>query len=298
MNEKHFIVYHKNCPDGLASAAIVNYYLGETVEKVFFPANYGDVFDPDNLDKDTTLWILDFSFPMPIMWEMNDKAKKIIWIDHHPTAIMSVILEEKLNNVERHLDTKKAACRLTWESLFPDKEVPYIIDIAEDRDMWWFKLPQTRAVTEAMYYDIKEPTDIKWLELLSDGGRAGLYIQEYSVQGQGLLKAKKHRVEKAVKRGYYGSILGKRAFYVNSAEDISEIGEEIYMSHPDPIVAVIYHYEGYNGIKFSLRSNTIDVSKIAQELGGGGHVYSAGFTLDFVANGKVNDILKNVPERW
>ena len=47
-------------------------------------------------------------------------------------------------------------------------------------------------------------------------------------------------------------------------------------------------------VKVSLRSNSYtDVSKIAEELGGGGHFYAAGFSME----GKIPDVEKILIER-
>ena len=56
-------------------------------------------------------------------------------------------------------------------------------------------------------------------------------------------------------------------------------------------VAIFAYQTGRNAYKFSLRSKTmVDVSAIASELGGGGHVRAAGVNL----TGKLDDLLGNI----
>jgi oligoribonuclease NrnB/cAMP/cGMP phosphodiesterase (DHH superfamily) len=87
------------------------------------------------------------------------------------------------------------------------------------------------------------------------------------------------RSNNIIKKGFYGKIIGHDAFYVNSPIDVSEIGESIYLSNPEEIVVVVFHYTDYNKIIFSLRSNSINVREIAERFGGGGHDHAAGFMI-------------------
>jgi len=160
------------------------------------------------------------------------------------------------------------------------------------------KIISNLTAPKAFYYEIDyNPKHDWWPVLLDDTPLARELIKNTIEAGKVLLKAKTARVKQAIKRGYYGTIKGHKAFYVNSSEDISSIGEEIYLSHTEPIVAVIYTYIGEDIIRFSLRSNQINVREIAEMFrNGGGHTAAAGFNL--VADKKRwNRILKDAPER-
>lgn len=297
--ETNLIVYHSRCSDGICSAAIVNYFLGDNCNKQFLPLAYGDGIDLSLIDKNTILWILDFSFPIEMMWDLNNQVKKIFWFDHHITHESSLkVFPERLNNIEMVLDCKKSGATITWDTLFNTESRPLIVNIVEDRDLWKFKLTFTKEYSEAIYYDIKDPRDSRWSILFAEDNTIATDIfEDWRIKGEILLKVKQDRINKIIKSGYYGTIKGCRAYYVNSSVDISEIGEEIYLSHADPIIAVIYSYTGTDTLRVSLRSNCINVCEIAKEFGGGGHMNAAGFTLSMM-DPSYRKILQDIPERW
>ena len=117
-------IYHSIDLDGWMSAAIVKkwYMFGnnttngvENTDNIdFIGYNYGQPVP--NLDLYDIVIMCDISFPVE---EMIKLSNKLIWIDHHISAI--------LNNPETtHLkyegirDTKFSACELTWKYFFPD----------------------------------------------------------------------------------------------------------------------------------------------------------------------------------
>ncbi|TRZ49309.1 MAG: hypothetical protein D4S01_08780 [Dehalococcoidia bacterium] len=273
---KHIVVYHSRCLDGIFSAAAVYKHLEALNCKdiVCIPQTYKDGFDLQFLDKDTTLWIVDFSFPYEILKDMDNLCAKVVWYDHHISSESIALMGDSLPNTEIHIDIKHSAAYTVWIRLFKTQPLK-AITLSEDRDLWRFKFPETRSFTEGLFshHDIS-PTSDKIRDLLTSDKTVNTYILE----GDVLLRAKDNRIDRAINRGYYGKIKGHNAFFVNSGEDISEIGEKVYLSHEEPIVAVVYNI-GENVVKFSLRSNTINVEQIARAFHGGGHVGAAGFEL-------------------
>jgi oligoribonuclease NrnB/cAMP/cGMP phosphodiesterase (DHH superfamily) len=282
MGDKHLVIYHKNCNDGTCAAAIVKYFLGADKDVNFLPLSYEDGFTPDVVDNETILWLVDFSFPMELMWRLNDKCRKVIWFDHHQSAINKLLLPEKLANTWTVLDPKKSGAGITWDELFPDTQRPVIVNNIEDRDLWKFKLPFSRILTEAIATDLISPKDDRWSVLFSDDYThiSGEIMKDLITSGQALDRAKKIRIDRAIKRGYWGMLKGHKTFFVNATEDISELGEKIYLSNEEPVVAAIYHFVDHNTIKVSLRSTTVNVREIAESFpNGGGHDYAAGFSV-------------------
>ena len=98
--------------------------------------------------------IVDFSFPLEVLERWREKSVKLKIIDRHKTAI------ENLSSFSNAiLDTKKHGAKLTWKTLFPDKQMPIFLEHIRDRDCWvktseypwWgFSLPETSAYHEAM----------------------------------------------------------------------------------------------------------------------------------------------------
>lgn len=281
---KNIIIYHKNCLDGIFSAGVVYKFLNNASESVsFVPMDYTDGFDMNMLDKETILWIVDFSFSYDDMKIMNESAYKVYWYDHHISSESILFMKEELNNIEMVINIKHSGAYITWNELFSKEEVPKCILLVEDRDLWRFKYDETRHFTESLIsYPKLSPNSDTVQNLLNKSN-----IEPYVREGVVLSRAKEKRIERAINKGFYGTIKGHNAFFVNASEDISEIGERIYLSNIDPIVAVIFNIEE-SIIRFSLRSNSINVEDIARSFSGGGHISAAGFSL----NTKLSELRK------
>ena len=274
---KNIIFYHGDL-DGIASAAIVRKFLGEE-ESECIKCNYDNGVDTSIIDSDTVVWIVDFSFEQIIMQEINDKAKKVFWFDHHQTA--KKIILRMLNKTTVVLDMDQAGCGITWSQLFHDKHMPLAIEYTQDRDLWLFKNCNTEAFCECANMSIDGPEDVSWFNLLTEDEELQQTVTaDFCAKGNLLIKARRVRVDRAMKKGKYGKIHGHKAFFVNTTTDISEVGKRIYMSHEEPIVAVMYQHIHGGKLLVSLRSNQINVREIAEKHGGGGHDYAAGFKLD------------------
>ena len=79
------ICYYHNDADGILSAAIVNHNVEG--KKVFIKSDYGIKIDWELIEPDDVVYIVDFSFPPYEMDTMCLAAEKVVWIDHHISAI-------------------------------------------------------------------------------------------------------------------------------------------------------------------------------------------------------------------
>ena len=63
-------------------------------------------------------------------------------IDHHITA------QEALKGLDYCVfDMEQSGATLTWQYFFPKKPIPSMLSYIEDRDLWRWKLPDSRAVS-------------------------------------------------------------------------------------------------------------------------------------------------------
>ena len=123
----NYCVYHRVDFDGLCSAAIVKHYFDKKGEDiVLYGINYGDDFTLwDKLDKDDTVYMVDFGLqPFDDMILLN-QITNLIWIDHHATAISDV--EDSDIEFQGIQKSGIGACQLVWEYLFPDEHIPYAV---------------------------------------------------------------------------------------------------------------------------------------------------------------------------
>lgn len=257
-------IYHKNCSDGFGAALAVKVWANEQEKEVeFYPAIYGDS-PPNVLGKD--LFIVDFSYSRDVIIQLYRDANSIVVIDHHKTA------KEALVDLDFCVfDMSKSGAVLTWEHLFPEREIPLLLQYIQDRDLWNWNLEKSREISaslQAMDMDFEI-----WSQYLDDNE-----IAELVVKGEAILEYQQKKVKELSRSNIpLVDIAGYKVPCVNTTHLISEIGNVISKGYP---FAAMYFETGNDRI-YSLRSSDdgIDVSKIAKQFGGGGHFHAAGFKV-------------------
>ena len=256
------VIYHAECTDGFGAAYSAWKLLGNRAE--YHAAKHGSIA-PDVTDK--VVAILDFSYDNLTVKTMIEEAKSFIIIDHHKSAIV------ELHDVtESCFDMSKSGALLSWEFFHPGKEPPKFIKYIQDRDLWKWELEYSKefsAAFDMIPFEFEEFEKFEDDSVFDDAIKRGSYILAYS----------KTVVKKVCEKAKPRKFKGEDVLVVNSCHWMSEIGSRLAS---DCGFAVIWYYDHeQRNIKVSLRSfhETIDVSEIAKEFGGGGHKKSAGFTL-------------------
>jgi len=261
------VLFHASCADGFCSAWICH---GANPDAEFVAMQYGDE-PPDVTGRDVL--ILDFSFPRAILLEMKSKAESLVVIDHHKTAA------EALTGLDFCIfDVVKSGGRLTWEFFHPTEKSPWLVDYTEDRDLWRWKLPQSRQINAGLR--VEEFDFSVWDELASSTD-----FRDYcATAGTAILRAESKTVQDHIKRAYEVEIDGYRVLMVNATTLVSEIAGELAKNRP---FGVCWFETEKQDRVYSLRSTGpgldmpegIDVSVISKAHGGGGHKNAAGFTV-------------------
>jgi oligoribonuclease NrnB/cAMP/cGMP phosphodiesterase (DHH superfamily) len=256
-------VIHHNDPDGIGAAWCISKKYSETHDIEYFPIGYGAPVPNINLDAEKT-FILDFSFSPEECDSINESVNKLILIDHHITAA------NKLKDKDYALvDTSKAGCALTWEFCFPGKELPQVLKYIQDRDMWWFRLPNSRQINAYI-----QNIDLSFVEISCfDAGKAAEI-------GYHLVNMVNKQIDQDMKRSKITRFYGFDVPMVNATQNISDLGERMNKFYKDSLFSVSYMSLEDGSLKFSLRSdNKFDVAEFAKQFGGGGHKNAAGFVL-------------------
>lgn len=242
----------------------------------FYPGVHGEA-PPDVTGR--TVYLLDFSYKRPVLVEMAKQAKFITIIDHHKTAEADLCDLEEHENIQTVFDMNKSGARLTWEA-FHDTEVPYFVRLVEDRDLWRFNLPDTRAFCNYVFsfpYDFDEYTGFQYVcENTS-------FLREACRQGEAIeRKQQKDIAELTSKLIHTLTVGGVEVPAANLPYQYASDAGHI-MSKDAPFAA-IYFFDGKH-YKFSLRSSDTgaDVSEVAKRYGGGGHKHAAGFQVSNLA---------------
>lgn len=287
----NLIIAHGHCPDGFTAAMIAKRKYPEA--EVMFRDHgleppYEEVAGKDVL-------VVDFSWRTR---EQNDKmaslAKSFRILDHHKTA--QAVLEGAPYAV---FDMKRSGAGLAWDYLFgKDSEVtsinwngepymrPWYVNYVEDRDLWNWALPNSRAV--CAYLGTLPLEFSAWTHLDAKTP------EDAGVLGWGALAHIEHYVREAVRQAQAGFLSGRKVAVLNVPYlNCSEIGNELAKTHE---VSLTWFERGDGFIQFSLRSiGDIDVSAIAKTFNGGGHKNAAGFQLKIGEGRRLVDTILNRP---
>ena len=278
-----YVIYHKDCMDGISSAYIANNILKKDNTVTLVPLQYSredELFKLD-LTKQDICYFVDFSLKRDKMLELAELVDRVIVIDHHKTAEAELVnLPE---NVEVNFNMSESGATLTW-LYFYDEPIPEIFEYIKDRDLWNWKLPDSREISEALAFLIK-PNDIN-----SFRDNAFIGITALKEIGSTLLKKKNQQVQSKLSKVQDLTLCDIEFKAINVTENISELGNEICIEYNKP--ALMYFITQDMKVICSLRSinELSDVSKVATIFGGGGHRNASGFTVSLQTF--IQDILK------
>lgn len=280
------VFYHKSCNDGFAAATTFNAMLNKN-NTSYIPVQYGEVNTTDDLKKLVTdmslsnVYIVDFSFPTPVMQYIRDNAASMTWLDHHKTAFEmgwpveapvqgSIILAEP--NFYMCLDNNRSGALIAWHFLHGlTSQVPDLIRFVDDYDRWVFQYEATRAYIRGLRS--KPMTFEVWGGILRDSDSTS----ELTQTGAILLAEHNNDVEAAAKNARPVALVGYQGLAVNSIPKLTSDTGHV-LAHRCGTFGMIYHITEMGKAKCSLRSvKDFDVSIIAKHFGGGGHKNAAGF---------------------
>lgn len=264
------VFYHKNCLDGLASAWAAWKKFEDKAE--YIPLNYQAPFDKNIKGK--KIYFLDVSPNRKILENLKKNDCEIVIIDHHLSAKNNLDLVSSGSFIMR-LNMKHSASVLTWQYFFPEKKIPKSLLYIEDIDLWKFRKRFSREIVASI--DLSDIDFKKFNRLTSDienKERRKKYIRT----GKKVVEDQDKLIEQIVEKAKKVKIGKIKTLAVSSSILISEIGDAL-IKKLSPM-AIIWFKAGETR-RISLRSNgKVDVSKIAEKYGGGGHKCAASFVIN------------------
>jgi len=268
-------IYHDPCDDGFTAAWVVWTKWGSDVD--MRPSNYGQPFPNQFIDGKHIL-IVDMSYPPDILKRMATTAASITVLDHHATA--QVDLEEFLDNthpiIRVEFDMNRSGARMAWNYCFPNRLAPLLVRIVEDRDLWKFTLPETKAVN--MYLQTLTKVMSEWNTIADQLEKSP---QEIVNIGNVIRRFWDKKVQEVVDMSLVTTVMGHDNVALAHAPHsfASDVGHQMLKKYPDADFAAVAIC-GKDGMDFSLRStdDRVDVGKIAKSHGGGGHRNASGFS--------------------
>lgn len=285
---KHIGIYHDPCPDGITAAWVFQkYMLDNDQDFELVPGQYGEdgIRIDEEILEDAMVYFLDFSTKKPEhLIEMASKARQVIMLDHHKTAVEMLEAMEVPSNVEiEHMTMEDSGALITWNYFYPKESAPLFVKYISDNDTWKHELP---GVIEFMaWFDLQEPkTTADIFNLVADFPKTSSDFAESAQyrRGKVALRFKKILIEQVMELAFESEISGMKVMKVNSGfiKINSTLGNMLALQHKMP-AWVWYERMGSEGpeIYNSLRSadDLPDVSEVASKFGGGGHRNAAGF---------------------
>lgn len=258
-------IYHKNCADGFGAAWAVRQAISDAE---FFAASHGTE-PPDVTDQEVLM--VDFCYKRNVILEMAKKAKSITIIDHHVSAMNELI--DLPENVITKFDMEHSGAMLAWNFFFPKKEPPMLLRHIEDRDLWKFSLPNTKEIQTALF---AYPYDFDEWDILIRRSLDGLVHE-------GIILERKHNkdiIELLESTTRIMTIDGYRVKIANLPYTMASEAGHI-LAKGNPFGGTYYDMPTVRA--FSLRSTDegVDVAKIAELYGGGGHRNASGFKISY-----------------
>lgn len=292
---KDIVVIHHVDADGHCAAAIVGCLLGFNRIQ-FIPMNYSwdlpNYFEPKN----KTIYIVDYSLEPEIMDSISQLAKKVIWLDHHKTAIDNITkyYENTEYNFINKSDINKSGSLLTWKYCFPNLPIPNSVNLIDVYDRWkWHNVDDALEFHFGLLCYDTRPKLIDaqrlWRSLLFDSANT---TQDIIAKGRIILSYNNMRNAIMTSSVEQGSFFGYNALFINTLEGINEICSQ-YNSFAFDIDIFVGYMRKKDKWYVSLRTtkSDIDVSELAKRFGGGGHPKASGFVCEKLPKGCFFDLI-------
>jgi hypothetical protein len=272
-----FVFYHMMslktpCPDGIASAWAARTVLGDAAE--YIGCCYGSKGEvPPQMDLPQSgdrVYIVDFSFDIPVLEEWKNRGVEITLIDHHKDKMESLLGYAPLEDLII-FDNFKCGAILTWEYFHKDEPVPAFLEYIDDRDRWQHKLLYTKEIhagvgklgrTFQVFDVLSTLTQDELIWLLEGIGRTEV-------------EQRARQIAELAKQFEWKELAGYEIPVVHLAPNYawatSEVCQVLYLQFPEAPFTACYYSEG-EAVKWGLRSNSkgndFDVAAIASQFGG------------------------------
>jgi len=270
-DKKILVLYHADCMDGYAAA-------WSAWKQFANAARYQAVRHytplPDFADG-TTIYIVDFCYPMDILVSAAQRASKVVVLDHHISAQKDYEAYRQHSSIPSNLEINfvqnHSGCMIVWQYFHGDAEPPMLLKHIEDHDLWRHQLPKTEEISKALY--LRLPVNFAAFEKLN--------LHTLKTEGILLQKQQQLNISRLMKARHRVRLNDFSGLAVNApAMFSSDLGHAL--ADKSGTFGLSYFYHGKRQqYECSLRSiGDFDVSVIAHSFGGGGHKNAAGFSVD------------------
>lgn len=273
--------------DGWVAAWAAWVVLGDAAE--FVPSMYDDPAPSPERVAGRDVWVLDFSFPRPVLLDLARAASSLRVLDHHKTA------RDALQGLPGCVfDMNRSGAALAWDEFHPLTPAPWVVRYVEDRDLWRHALPDTHEVNAALA-SIPRGSFRDW-----EAQVLRTPLERHITDGAAILRARTQEIAQVASQARPGVIAGRHIPVVNCPRHLVSDVTGRLAEGSDEGFAAGWQLGADGRVMVSLRARPrggdgkpavgaeggkggaaiVDVADIAKGFGGGGHPGAAGFTLD------------------
>lgn len=264
-NKQIVVVYHGECKDGFGGAWSAWKIFRDRARYV--PYRHGDVPKTDFADAD--VYFIDLCYPLPELKTVREKNKRIVLIDHHKSNADKVGLAD-----ESSYEMEHSGAVLAWKYFHPKEKIPKLLSYIEDTDLGKWSMPHTR---EVFSYIGAHPYEFNAWNRLVKTFESARSRKQAIAEGKLVLARETKIIDELTADAELVEFEGFRCFAANSPMLVTGIGTELVRRNPP--ISIVWAKRGGH-YRVSLRSvGEVDVAKIAQKYGGGGHKNASGFTV-------------------
>ena len=273
------IIFHHGDPDGWCAAAIVNMWVSQNMKSLkpdrveFREMQYKDNPDFSDIGNELVV-IVDFSFKPDVFRKLQERTKNIIWCDHHTSCKDYDYAKEDIPGIRDFNNPCLAGCELAWKH-FIGTDIPWGVELLGDYDA--FRLehdPECFQFFEGLKTLDNNPKSDIWYRIFKDME----YVEHIIEIGKTIIKYRDLYVNDMYKNySYETEIDGHKAIALNLYRFGSAAFGEHFKKYP---ICIAYIHDGHQYTVSLYSDNKVDVSKVAQKYGGGGHEGAAGFVCD------------------
>src|SRR5689334_6790 len=133
---KTYVLTHGGCFDGYGAAWVAHKYYGAGAAYIAY--NWNTPTPP--IEDASRVLLFDVCLPRAQLLELHARSAELLVVDHHKTA-----MDECGDLPFTRFDMSHSGAMLAWLHFFPSEEPPLLIKWIEDKDLWKFVYPETKA---------------------------------------------------------------------------------------------------------------------------------------------------------
>lgn len=276
LGPKTVILAHRDCADGMTSAALLLRRLPKAKLLFVHPADVVDALQKLARDPKVGRLVLADLSPQEAHREaIAADLQRILargpvaWLDHHAPqwpasyekALRTLGVDVVLNRDETESGASLAAA---WAGE-TDPDLVRIADLIRRRDTWQDPHnPEARGWTL-----LARAMGPKYIQRLAQVRLAGM-----EAEAQRLVDQEEYRIQGLLARVRHHN---PQVAWLWGDEDISDLADRIF--HSDPQVVFLLRFTPEGRVSIRSRPEVAKAAELAQGMGGGGHAHASGFEI-------------------